>query len=378
MAAPVDGGRSTVNVITLTAIALTGFIFSLTPAATSLDNRLMDLEWRVIRGLQPRTTPDEVIIVGIDPASVSAIPAPSELWHEPLGRALERIAAAKPRAIGLDYPLPDRSYDSIHPGLDRALFRGIAAAVENGPFVVALNIDPRTRTARPIHTPFLALLGDKRLGIGLAARDADGVTRRFSLLIPTQDGGFPTLVGRLCRALSDSCSDGLIDYSLGPPLRYVSFYDVLSQPDPTLLSQLFRNRIVLLGEVQPYMDRIAVPVNLAAWEGAGRDSPGVVVHAQTLRTALGGAAPQEVLRPVTMIMVLLAALPFLLRDWRLALGASLLGAAVLICGAPYALYSGTFVPVSAALLTVVIAGMLRAFLILRTNPSGPPNIQHSD
>ncbi len=289
------------NVITLTAIALTGFIFSLTPAATSLDNRLMDLEWRVIRGLQPRTTPDEVIIVGIDPASVSAIPAPSELWHEPLGRALERIAAAKPRAIGLDYPLPDRSYDSIHPGLDRALFRGIAAAVENGPFVVALNIDPRTRTARPIHTPFLALLGDKRLGIGLAARDADGVTRRFSLLIPTQDGGFPTLVGRLCRALSDSCSDGLIDYSLGPPLRYVSFYDVLSQPDPTLLSQLFRNRIVLLGEVQPYMDRIAVPVNLAAWEGAGRDSPGVVVHAQTLRTALGGAAPQEVLRPVTMI-----------------------------------------------------------------------------
>jgi adenylate cyclase len=366
-----------VNVLAMTAVALAGFLLSLTPAATSLDNRLMDLEWRALRSLGPRPTTDDVIIVGIDPASVKAIPVPPELWHEFLGRALERIAAAKPRAIGLDYPLPDRSYDSIRPGLDRALFKGIAAAVENGPFVVALNIDPRTRTARAIHAPFLALLGDKRLGIGLAARDGDGVTRRFSLLVPTEDGGFPTLAGRMCRALSNHCNDGLIDYALGPALKYVSFYDVLTQSDPALMSQLFRDRIVMIGEVQPYLDRIAVPVNLAAWEGAGRDSPGVVVHAQTLRTALGGAAPQEVLRPVTAILVLLAALPLLLGDWKLAVGASALGVAALAGGAFYALYSGLFVPISAALATVILAGAIRVFLALRTKPTSAPNIQHS-
>ena len=215
------------------------------------------------------------------------------------------------------------------------------------------------------------------MGIGLAARDADGVTRRFSLLVPTEDGGFPTLAGRMCRALSNQCSDGLIDYALGPAFRYVSFYDVLTQADSALMSQLFRNRIVMIGEVQPYMDRIAVPVNLAAWEGAGSDSPGVVVHAQTLRTALGGAAPREALRPVTAILVLLAALAFLLRDWRLALAASVLGAAALAGGAFYSLSSGLFVPVSAALLTVVLAGLLRAFLALRTKRPRAPNIQHS-
>lgn len=377
MVGPVDGGRTTVSVLAITAVALAGFLFSLTPAATSLDNRLMDLEWRALRNLGPRPLPDDVVIVGIDPATVKAIPVPPELWHEFLGRALERIAAAKPRAIGMDYPLPDRSYDSIHAGLDRALFRGIAAAVENGPFVVALNIDPRTRTARAIHAPFLALLGDKRLGIGLAARDGDGVTRRFSLLVPTEDGGFPTLAGRMCRALSNQCSDGLIDYALGSAFKYVSFYDVLTQADPALMSQLFRNRIVMIGEVQPYMDRIAVPVNLAAWEGERRDSPGVVVHAQTLRTALTGAAPQEALRPVTAILVLLAALPFLLRDWRLALAACALGAAALAGGAFYALSSGLFIPICAALLTVLLAGTLRIFLALRTKPAGAPNIQHS-
>jgi CHASE2 domain-containing sensor protein len=377
MVEPVEGGRTTLHVIAITAVALAGFIFSLTPAATWIDNRLMDLEWRALRALGPRPAADDVIIVGIDPASVNAIAAPPELWHEALARALARISAAKPRAIGLDYPLPDRSYDAIHPGLDRILFAGIAAAVENGPFVVALNIDARTRTARNIHAPFLALLGNSRLGIGLVARDGDGVTRRFSLLIPTEDGGFPTLAGRLCHAVTSHCSDGLIDYSLGTPLRYVSLYDVLTLSDPTLLSQLFRNRIVLIGETQPYTDRIAVPINMAAWEPPGRESPGVVVHAQTLRTAIGGQAPQEALRPVTVILVLLAALPFLIRDWRLSVGVCALTAIALGAGALYSLHSGLFVPISGALLALLLAAAARAFLALRTAPATAPNIQHS-
>jgi hypothetical protein len=243
--------------------------------------------------------------------------------------------------------------------------------------VVALNIDARTRTARNIHAPFLALLGDSRLGIGLTARDSDGVTRRFSLLIPTEDGGFPTLAGRMCRAITNHCSDGLIDYSLGAPLKYVPLYDVLTLSDPAMLSQLFRNRIVLIGETQPYTDRIAVPINLAAWEPPGRDSPGVVVHAQTLRTAIGGDAPQEAVRPVTMILVLVCALPFLIRDWRLALPGVVLGAIALSAGAVYSLHSGLFVPISAGLLTLALAGGVRAFLALRTVPAPAPNIQHS-
>jgi adenylate cyclase len=354
-----DGGRAMMGAVAVAAAALAGFLLSLTPAATALDGAALDTAWRVLRKFDARPTPDEIIIVGIDPASVQAIPEPAPLWHEPLGRALTRIAAAKPRAIGFDLPLPERSYDALHAGLDRALFAGLANAVEGGPFVTVLSIDPRTRSAKRIHTPFLALLGESRLGIGLLARDADGVARRFSLAIPTEDGSFPTLEGRLCRAISRQCADGLVNYALGAPLTYVSLKSVLEIDDPVRLARLFRGRIVLVGETQPYSDRIAVPVNLAAWEPIERESPAIVVHAQALRTALAGAAPADASRPLVMLLLTAAALLVLVRDWRHALAWAALASAGFAALVVFALRGGIFIPASAVLFTLWIAVALR-------------------
>ncbi|MEP7068864.1 MAG: CHASE2 domain-containing protein [Usitatibacter sp.] len=372
-----DGGRAALRAFAVAALALAGFALSLTPLSSALDDRLLDREWQLLRRFAPKPAPDDIIVVGIDPASVESIPAPPGLWHEQLGLALARIASAKPRAIGFNYPLPERSYDAIHPGLDRALLVGVAAAVRNGPFVAALNIDARTRSARRIHTPFLAALGDSRLGIGLLARDDDGVTRRFSLAIPTEDGSFPTFAGRLCRALSKECGDGLIDYSLGPALRYVPLRKVLETPDLTLLERLFRERIVLVGEVQPYADRIAAPVNLAGWEGPGRDSPAIVVHAQSLRTALA-SAPQEASRPLAVLLLSIAALAFLIRDWRVAFVAAGFAAVVAIVGALAALRSGLYIALAPALATLALATLARAATAWRARrTSGTRNIRHS-
>lgn len=376
---PDDSGRAAMRAFAVAAIALAGFLFSFTPTARSLDDSLLDREWRLLRKFDPRAAADDIIIVGIDPATVNAIPEPPGLWHETLGKALARIAAAKPRAIGFDFPLPDRSFDAIRPGLDRALFSGLATAIETAPFVAVLSIDARTRTAKRIHTPFLALLGESRLGIGLAARDDDGVTRRYSLVVPTEDGGFPTLAGRMCRALARHCRDGLIHYALGPPLRYVPLKNVLDMQEP-LMERMFRDRIVLIGQTQPYSDRIAVPINLAGWEPVERDSPGVVVHAQTLRTALLGAAPDEASRPLAVLLLSAAALLFLMRDWRLALAAGLLAAIVLLAGALLALRGGLYVPVAAALLTLALALAARLALTFRDRPrltARAPNIQQS-
>jgi CHASE2 domain-containing sensor protein len=361
------------------AIALAGLVLSLLPVMAGLDDALLDREWRLLRSLVARPAPDDIVIVGIDAASVRAIPQPPGLWHEPLGLALARIAATKPRAIGLDYPLPERSFDSIRPGLDRALFTGLAAAAQNGPFVVTLSIDLRTRSARRIHTPFLAVLGDTRLGIGLLARDGDGVTRRFSLLIPTEDGGFPTFAGRLCRALTKRCGDGLIDYALGAPFNYVPLKSVLEAQEGAPLAKLFHDRIVLIGETQPYSDRIDVPVNLAGWETGGRDSPAIVVHAQSLRTALLDAAPREAARPLAVFLVFFASLVFLVRDWRLALAASVLAMALTLAGAVFALRGGLYIPVAAVLATLGLAFIARAIAAWAANrrTSRRPNIRHS-
>lgn len=358
----------------LAAIALTGLAFSLTPIAGRLDALALDAAWSVLRAFDPRPAPDDIVIVGIDEATVRAVPQPIGVWNEPLGEVLVRIASARPRAIALDLVLPDRSFDALRPGLDRALLVGLAAARNNGPFVAALSIDARTRSARPVYPLFLAVLSDEHLGIDLLARDLDGVTRRFSLLIPTEDGGFPTLAGRLCSALSKRCDDGLIDFSLGPAFRSVPFERVLQTRDARLLERLFRDRIVMIGETGRFSDRIAVPVNLAGWESDRHASPGIVVHAQSLRTALAGTAARTASRPAVMVLVALAALLAFRRDWRLGAAIAGLGAVALAGASLMALRDGVFVPVSAALCTAALAWASSAVLARRSARAarGPP------
>ena len=342
-------------------VALLGLALALSPLAERIDAKVLDLEWSALRKFDARPAPDDIIIVGVDDQTAGAISEPPPLWHESLGMALVRIASAHPRAIGLDLPLPERSFDDVRRGLDRALLVGLAAARENGPFVAALSIDSRTRAARNVHAPFLALLQEERLGIALLARDVDGVTRRFSLALPTEDGAFPTLAGRLCRALSRACGDGLIHFALGAPYRYVPLQQVLRLSDVQALDRLFRDRIVLIGEAQRFSGRVAVPVNLAGWENVRGDAPTIVVHAQSLRTALLRAAPQEAPKPLMLILALLAAPLALMRDWRLALVTAGLGTAAFFLAATLALRAGMYLPIAGALATLAFATLLVAW-----------------
>ena len=350
-----DGARSALRAIAVAAIALAGLAFSLLPPAEGLDSLLLDAEWRLLRRFDVRPAPEEIVIVGIDEATVKAIPEPPPLWHAALGRALTRIASVQPRAMALELPLPERSFDNVKPGLDRALFEGLATATEAGPFVAVLTIDPRTRGARNIHLPYLALLGESRLGIDLTARDADGVARRYSLVVPTEDGGFPTLEGRLCRAMKRSCNDGFINYSLGRKYTYVPLKNVLTMTDESLVKRLFHDRIVLIGEAQAFTDRVEAPINLAEWEPDFPNSPGIVVHAQTLRTALAEAAPQEGSRLLAFVLMSTAALLFLVRDWRFAALAALAAGIAYFVIAIVTLRGGLVLPIGSILFTLGVA-----------------------
>lgn len=346
--------------LTVAAIAFAGLAFAWTPLADRLDLLALDQGFGLLRALGPKSAPDDFVIVGIDEASERAIGEPLALWHAPLGEALAKIASARPRAIGLDVTLPERSYDSLRGGLDRALLTGLAAARAVDPFVVALGLDAKGE-AKPIHQPFLAVIDDKRMGLALLGRDADGVTRHYALALPTEDGSFPTFVGRLCARLAKDCRGGMIDYALGPPFKYVSLVRVLETKDAKALERLFANRIVLVGETQRFTDRLAQPVNLAAWEaGGGPDAPGVLAHAQALRTALHGGPVQRA-NPAGMAIVLsLCALLLAIRDWRAALGVGLLVAIGVAVGALYLLHGGLQVPVAGPLFTVALAVGARA------------------
>jgi len=343
------------RIFAIAALALAGLILAFTPWTERLENALLDAQWSMLRKFDPVPAPADIVIVGVDDRTPATIAAPPALWHESLGMALVRIASARPRAIGIELPLPERSFDLVRPGLDRALMVGLAAARDNGPLVASLSIDARTRAARPVHAPFLAVLGEERLGLDLLARDLDGVARRFTLGVPTEDGAFPTLAGRLCKALSRGCTEGLLHFALGEPFAYFPLQRVLETRDTAMLAKMFANRVVLIGDIQRFGHRIAVPVNLAGWEHGGRDSPAVVVHALSLRTALLEKAPREASRPVVAILVTLAAFLFLMGDWRHALLVGILAAAGLLVLAVLSLRAGIFVPVASAMLSLLFA-----------------------
>lgn len=341
-------------------LAVAALILSATGWLERVDHVILDSAWRVIREIGPSPAAVEVVVVGIDEATVRAIPEPPGLWYDSLARVLARIAAAKPRAIGLDIPLPDRSFDHLRPGLDRTLMLGLAAARQGAPLVASLGVDPATRGVRRIHAPLLAVLQEERLGIGLIARDADGSARRFSIALPTEDGAFPTFAGRLCRALSKRCTDGLIDFGRGPPVRVVAFQSILGMNDLAALEAIFRDRVVLVGETSTYGNRIPVPINLAETESRSAPSSPIVVHALALRTALG-EAPQEASRPLAMLLGSLPALLLLLRR-PAAFAASAVSCAIALgVVTVVTLRQGLAVPVATAGVTLALASLLVAF-----------------
>ena len=351
------GQAGATRAIAAAALAIAGLAIGFSPWGDRMTLAFLDAQWRVLRHFEIRPAPTDIVIVGIDEASAARIAEPRGLWHEPLGKALARIAAARPRAIGLDVLLPDRSYEGTRPGLDRALLLGLVAARQNGPFVATLSIDPNTRAARNIHPPFLAVLREERLAIGLLARDVDGVTRRFSLALPTEDGSFPTFTGRLCKALAARCDDGLLDFALGPGFTYVPLQAVLEAEDLPALERKFRDRIVLVGDTLPYTGRIAVPIDPAAWEPPASDTPAIVVQALALRTALANAAPQEGSRPLVVVLVSVAALLAFIASPGVMAGAAVAGAAGLFAVSVFALRSGLAIPLAApmAVLLLVLA-----------------------
>lgn len=181
------------------------------------------------------------------------------------------------------------------------------------------------------------------------------MARRFTLGVPTEDGAFPTLAGRLCKALSRECAEGLLNFALGEPFAYFPLQRVLETRDTAMLANMFAARVVLIGDVRRFGHRIRVPVGYAGWEQAGRDSPAVVVHALSLRTALLGKAPREASRPLVAILVTLAAFLFLVRDWRHALLVGILAAAGLFVVAVLSLREGLYLPVAGAMLSLFFA-----------------------
>ena len=328
------------------------------PWVERLDHALLDAQFRTLRAHAPQPVAHDVVVVGFDEDTSRALREPITLWHPYLGQFLEAVAGSGATAVGLDIVLPDRSFDSIVPGYDRKLLAGLLAARRAMPVVLALTVGFDGKT-RPIYPAFVAVAGENSTGYAQLMIDSDGVVRRFTEQLGESGSAVPTLAGQLARKLGKTPGDGLIDFAAGSAFDFIPLQTVLrwqAAHDNAQLAQAFGGKAVLLGGTFRFEDHHFAPVNLAAWDPDAVNVPGVLLHAQALRSLLNDRLIQPVAPAIPLALALAAALAWLWAP-RVAVAVVSLAAIWIACiaGSTYALARGFELPVAGIMLTAFLA-----------------------
>ena len=324
------------------------------PQARDLDAKLLDLQFRWLQTNAPKPVSRDVVIVGIDEDTTRVLYEPIALWHPHLGKFLEAMVLARPAAVALDVVLPDRSYDRLLREYDRPLIAGILQMRAAGvPLVLGQTVDEHSRLRR-IFPPYLAVAGPDSVALVLFPLDDDEVARRYRAAFPgDRQQPLATFATRTAAHLGAAPQDGMIDYALGGAYPYVPMQQVLAwraANDTESLRRAFGGRPVLLGSVMPLFDRYRTPVPLAAWEPDELRVPGVLIHAQALRSLTHGGLIQPAPAWLTTLLPMLAVLLWWITGRMWASAAALLGLAAAAVVATALLHNGTYLPVAGALM----------------------------
>ena len=342
--------RTTTTAIGFLFVLTCALMFQFTSLADYLDNKLMDQQFRFLRYVAPKTAKSDVVIVGIDEGTFKTFPEPLALWHPHLGKFFAALAEAKPLVVGLDTVLPNRSFDFLLSGYDRPLLAGLLKLKRTAPVFLALPIGDKDKDDIPFFAPIVSIAGKEAFGMVLVKADADKTIRRFESILETDQGADPTLVGRMLAHLGIKQDNGIIDYSVGKPYTYIPLQKVIKWYDAgefDLLKRTFAGKPVLLGPIL-FSDRHVLPVSLAAWEPGERLLPGVLIHAQALRSFQQGGLIHPTSRLFIVLLIVVASLLWWIGDrpyWGVPLFAVLV--TLLLAYSAYLLSAGLFLPVTA-------------------------------
>jgi adenylate cyclase len=255
-----------------------------------------DQQMRFLREVRPRPLESDVVLVGTDEETYQVFDEPVALWHRHFATVMHALAKAKPLAVGVDFVLPERSFDKISPGIDLAMMRGLLDLRRSTVLVYVQTVSSDGHVV-PVQPNYHTIVTEENLGVDQHIRDPDGVSRRFGKLYARDGREIPTLASQILHALGKPVGEGYIDYSLGAPLEYVPIQRIRDWDEPTLRRK-FAGRIVMMGSLVSFVDRWRMPTKLLTVDPGRPKSgdpsdpqdyiqPGVLIHVQTLRSHLG-------------------------------------------------------------------------------------------
>ncbi len=360
--------RDILNVLAVVAVAATvGMgVMRLFPLAAALEHRVADL--RIVTLSPPEPQHPNVVVVAITEATMATLPYRSPIDRDFLAKLLKLIAAAGPRAIGVDL-LFDQPTE---PSKDAAL--GAALRSLGVPLVVAWADQSDRLTKAQAGYLEAYLKGLNKAYINLLTDPIDGTVRG---IYPgrRRDGVWtPGFAGALATAAGATTPDHAVPLAYRPPPNaetpaFASFpahtLGVIPQP---VLRQWLGGKIVLIGSDLPHTDRHPTP--MAAAQGKAKGSmAGVRVHANAVAQLLDRRPSREVgMAGEISAVALLALLGLLLAVIDIAIpfkvGALVVGlVAFWAVGFAVVKYGGPVFPLVAPSLGLVLsAGLASAYL----------------
>jgi len=282
-----------------------------------------DQQMRILRKVRPRALADDVVLVGTNEETYRVFEEPFALWHRHFAEVMHALAKAKPRAVGVDFVLPQRSFERISPGIDLAMMRGLLDLKRATHLVYVQTVDSQGNFV-DVQQNYRSIIAPENLGVDQHFVDPDGVSRRFGRHFDERSGREqPTLVSQLLLGLGKRGGEGYIDYSLGAPLDYVPIHRVRAWDDAAL-QKAFGGKVVLVGSLVGSVDRWRLPTKLLRID-PGRPAklpegdpqeytqPGMLIHAQALRSHLGPGLLHPVPWPIHIALAALALLGVLVK-----------------------------------------------------------------
>jgi adenylate cyclase len=246
-------------------------------------------QWKMSDALFVKTpAPDDVVIVGIDNASIQAFGA----WPWPRdihARIIDALAKAGARAIGYDVTFSEPKSEAEDAALESALARAGMVVL---PYEATLDLSTYPPHATRPLVPLPRFGKHATLGASNAPQDvADGVLRRLPYEVVTPEGTrLPAFFVAVLRRGGNPPiqADGPLVVQFVGPAKTILMVSVQDLLDGRLSGDIFRGKYVFVGATAPNLqDFLLTPT------AKSERMSGVEVHANALTSTRTGGLREE-------------------------------------------------------------------------------------